>query len=112
MLQNIAQLEVKLELQDMSGTVLRAAIAQLEAYSSATEGKAEEADSELLALDRELTILKSNVRRSCRCSSMPLQQHVHCNHARCMYYLADFDEFQQSSDSSNAKATYNGIGCF
>lgn len=59
--QNIAQLEVKLERQDMSGMTLRAAIAKLEAYSSATEVKTEEVDSELLDLDRELTILKSNV---------------------------------------------------
>lgn len=60
--QAIAQLETKLEIQDMSGAALRSAIAKLEVYSIASAGKAEEADAILMALDRDLTVLKANVK--------------------------------------------------
>jgi hypothetical protein len=69
-MQAIAQLETKLEIQDMSGAALRSAIAKLEVYSIASAGKAEEADAILMALDRDLTVLKANV-GSLACCLMP-----------------------------------------
>ena len=60
--QKIADLEAQLERQDVRGTALRAAIARLQEYGSSANAKAEEADKDLLGLDRELTILKANVR--------------------------------------------------
>ncbi len=71
--QKIAAMEAKLERQDVRGTALRAAVAQLEEYARTSEGKAEEADRDLLGLDRELTILKSNV--SLPPAPPPLSQH-------------------------------------
>ncbi len=62
--QKIAELEAQLERQDVRGTALRAAIAKLEDYAGGANQKAEEADKDLLSLDRELTILQANVSTS------------------------------------------------
>mmetsp|Transcript_13483 Transcript_13483/g.40790 ORF Transcript_13483/g.40790 Transcript_13483/m.40790 type:complete len:521 (+) Transcript_13483:285-1847(+) len=59
--ERIARLEARIERQDARGIALRSAIAKLEEYGRSFEGKVEEADQDLLDLDRQLTILKSNV---------------------------------------------------